>query len=243
MPSTLTATEINLLRTLVNDDSTSKQARAEIPQNTRDGVRTVFQLLHYPIVSSGWASTDTDATNTSVYLTTGTTVRTQTGFKVDVVNGLLTFNTAPTGAEDPWFVDYYWQWASDETMYSLLYIAAYDVGYNPVLLGYGLDPYGTGPYSSPTTTIPTGLTNAWYLYAKHHFFKMMASKYAWRFNSSGGGQGQQVDVVTKSYRELADEAWEEANAMKEAFAKRHGRRDVPAQATSRMSVDPWTPIR
>ena len=220
-----TAAQILTLRQLVNDDPTSKQARAEVPQNTRDNSRTVFQVLHYPIVVNGWANTDLDATKTSVYLTTNTTVRTQTGFTVDPINGLLTFNTAPVGTESPWYVDYYWQWLTDTQHSAFLDLASYDTGF------------------SPTTTITTGLTNAWYHYAKHHFFKTMAAKYAWRFNSSGGGQGQSVDVVTKNYKILADEAWQEAENMKTAFYTRHGARNAPALANSAMSIDPWTPAR
>lgn len=220
-----TAAQITTLRQLVNDDANDKQARAEVPQNTRDNSRVVFQLLHYPIVTNGWASTDTDATHTSVFLTTGSTVRTQTGFKVDPLNGLLTFSTAPIGTESPWYVDYYWQWFEDAKYSTFLDMASYDVGF------------------SPTLTITPGLTNAWYLYAKCNYFKAMAAKYAWRFNSSGGGQGQEVDVVTQNYKKMADEAWEEAENMKTAFYTRHGARNAPATASTHMGIDPWTPIR
>lgn len=220
-----TASQIGTLRTLVNDESTSKQARAETPQNTRDSARLVFQVSHYPIVTTGWTAQDTDATKTSVYLTSGSTIRTQAGFTVDPVNGLLTFASAPTGNEDPWYVDYYWQWESDTGISTFLDIASYDVGF------------------SPTATITSGLTNAWYAYAKHHFYKAMAGKYAWRFNSSGGGQGQEIDVVTQNFQQLSKQAKSEADDMKTAFYTRHGARSSPAVATGAMGIDPWTPIR
>ena len=207
------AAQITSLRTLVDDSVTSKQARAETPQNARDGARKVFQLLHYPIVAS------------SVYLTTGATIRTQTGYTVDLVNGLLTFTVAPTGLESPWYVDYYWQWLPDSAFTEFLDNASYDIGFNP------------------TIAVPIGLTNAFNNYGAYHFYKAMAAKYAWRFNSAGGGQGQNVDVVTQNWRKLADEAKTEGDSMKAEFYKRHGAREAPAIGTASMSIDPFTPMR
>jgi len=204
---------ITSIRTLVNDTPTSKQARAETPQNTRDSSRKVFQLLHYPIVSG------------SIYLTTGSTIRTQAGFTPDYVNGLLTFTSAPTGTESPWYVDYYWQWLADADYGEFLDMASYDVGF------------------SPTATLPVGLTNAFLNYAAYRFYKAMAAKYAWRFNSSGGGQGQNVDVVTGNFRKLADEAKAEADSLKLEYYTRHGKREAPAIGTASMGIDPFTPMR
>jgi hypothetical protein len=208
-----TSAQITAVRIKVDDTATSHQARAEIPQNERNSSCTVFQVLYYPIVAS------------SVYLTTGTTIRTQTGFTVDATNGLLTFATAPTGSENPWYVDYYWQWMTDTDMSAFLDQASYDIGY------------------SPTSTIPDGLTNAFTMFAAAHFYERMAAKYASRFNSSGGGQGQSVDVVTQNYKKLADNAISQAEKMKTAYYTRHGQREAPATATNAPTIMPYTPIR
>jgi hypothetical protein len=207
------AAQITAVRGLVDDTSTSHQARAEVPQNERDSSRTVFQVLYYPIVPG------------SVYLTTGTTVRTQSGFTVDNTNGLLTFTAAPTGTENPWYVDYYWQWLTDTDFTTFLDQASYDIGY------------------SPSDTVPSGLTNAFNLYAASHFYQRMAARYASRFNSTGGGQGQSVDVVTANYLNLAKEKKAEADAMKMAFYERHGQRSAPASVSVAPSIAPYTPVR
>jgi hypothetical protein len=205
--------EILQLRGLVDDTTTSNQARHETPTNKRDSSNKIFQLEKYPIV------------NSSVYLTLNTTIRTQAGFTIDNVNGLMTFVTAPVGTENPFYVDYYWNWFVDNDYSNFLDIASYDLGFGPTL------------------TIPSGLINALLHYGKHHFFKRMASRYAYRFASSGGGQGQSIDVVTKQYKQLADEAWQEAETMKLAYYERHGQRNQPATSVKSSKIDPWTPMR
>jgi hypothetical protein len=208
-----TAAQIAAIRSLVDDTSTSHQGRAEIPQGQRDSSRRVFQVLYYPIVSG------------SVYLTTGTTIRTQTGFTVDLTNGLLTFTVAPVGTENPWECDYYWQYLADGEYSTFLDQASYDVGF------------------SPTTTIPDGLINSFYLYAASHFYERMAARYASRFNSSGGGQGQSVDVVTGNFRKLSEDAKSKADFMKLEYYKRHGQREAPSISVVAPVIDPWTPMR
>ena len=208
------ATVITRLRKLAEDGPADNFAAQETPAGKRDSSNVLYQLAHRNVVTS------------SVYLTTGTTVRTQSGFTVDTANGLLTFGTAPVGTENPWYVAYYWQWATD---------AQYTEFIDEGLANCGL---------SSSSDVPEGLMSAVLQYALSAALTKRAIESARRYNATGGIAGQQVDVVTQNFRMLAKDAWDKATKLLDAYSNRQGRRQAPASTIATATqMDPFTPRR
>ena len=207
------AANITAVRVLVSDTPVSKLNRGETPKNPRNGANKVFQLDRFPIVPG------------SVFLTSGANIRVQNGFAEDDTNGLITFTAAPVGTESPWYVDYNWLWFSDTEYGTFLDSASEDIGFNP------------------TAIIPPGLNNALNAFAAYHMYEALAAKYASKFNSTGGGQGVQVDVVTGNFLKLANAAKDKGLNFLNLYYQRSGRRNAPAAALAHPRIDPWTPPR
>jgi len=206
-------TNITALRKLAEDTPTSNHVPQETPAGKRDGANVLFKLAYDNIVTG------------SVFLTTGATVRTQAGFTVAVATGFVTFAAAPSGNENPWFVDYYFQWATD---------AEYTT-----FLDQALENVGAGAGNAPDAKMLPAVMQ----FALSAALNARAIQYARKYSASGGIAGQQVDVVTQNFRNLAKDAWQRAVDLLEAATKRQGRRNVPASAVFNYNIDPGSPRR
>lgn len=206
---------ITSLRILANDTPTSNTIRQETPQGVLDGTNVNFRLQNFPLVVG------------SVYVTAGSTFRGQAGFTVDAPNGIITFGTAPLSTTKPWECDYNFQWFTDAEHTEFL-------GDGAELLGYT---------KSDPTTVPAGLITPMLKYALAAFWMRRSSQYAHRFASSGGQVGHSVDVVTKAFKALADQATKDGDNFRDAYWNRQGRKNAPASGTGSYSIDPGSPIR
>lgn len=207
------ATHITRLRQLADDAPKANYAAQETPGGKRDSSNVLFWLAHRNVVAS------------SIYLTSGATVRTQSGFTPNEVDGFITFASAPTGNETPWYVAYFWQWATDADYTEYLDEALGNVG---VLRGG--DP-------------AEGLLPAIYQFALSAAMTRRAIEYARRYQATGGIAGQQVDVVTNNFRMLAKDAWARATDLLRAFSDRQGRKLAPSSRVIQHRIDPYTPGR
>jgi hypothetical protein len=201
---------ITRLRILSNDTPTSNLLTVETPSGATDAVNTKFRLQQRPVVTG------------SVYLSFGTTFRTQTGFTVDLVNGILTITAAPA-ANTELKVDYNFYWFTDTDHTEFLNDAAEMLG-------------NTDP-----TLVPSGLGMAMLQYALGYFWQRRASQYAHRFSSSSMGNAAQVDQVTKNFTTLAAASFKLGDNFREMYYKRQGQREAPASGTGAFAFDPYTP--
>lgn len=204
---------ITALRILAQDTPTANLIRQEVPQGAVDGVNTKYRIEHYPVVSG------------SVYMTVGTSFRGQTGFTVDLVNGIIAYTVAPTAGSKPFECDYNYNWFTDTDHTQFLLSAAQSLGF------------------AAAVDVPTGLNPAMLHYALHHFWERRASAYANKYSSSGGQAGHSVEVVTKAYKALSDTAMKDADKMRDDFYKKQGRRENPASGVVSYKIDPFTPRR
>ncbi len=211
---TALATLITDTRILCNDTPTSNLITQEAPKGAINSSNTKYRL-QYQLVVTG-----------SVFLTQGSTFRTQSGFTLDLPNGILTMTSAPTSGTDPFEVDYNFNWFTDTDYTEFLAEAAKAV--NNVA-----DP----------TKIVDGLVPALLHFALYYFWMRRASQYAHKYQSSGGQAGQNVDVVTTNFRNLAKDAKAAALALRDDFYTEQGRAKNPAAAATNISFDPFTPRR
>ncbi len=204
---------ITSCRILGNDTPTSNLITLESPIGTADGTNTKFRLQYQNIVSA------------SVYISYGTTFRTNTGFTVDLTNGILTFSPAPANAT-ALIADYNYYWFTDTDWTDFLGQAAQ-------LLGSSTDP----------TTVAAGLIQALEQFALYYYFMRRATQYANKYASSGGQAAQQVDSVTKNFLGLANAAMKNGNQMRADFYTKKDAQMNPASATATYQFDPMSPRR
>jgi hypothetical protein len=218
----MTATDlINKLRIVAHDTPSSNLKTTETPVgNTTngkpDGVGTKFRLQHQNIVTG------------SVFVTMGPLAadyRLASGFTLDAGNGILSFATAPASGLDPFFVDYNWQWFTDAEHKEFLDEAAANLS--------AKDP----------TLVVAGLIPALMQFALSAYYNRLASRYAPLYSSTGGQTGHQIDVVTKSFENLAKDAFNRAVQFRDDYYKRQGQREAPASQAENYNIDPYTPIR
>jgi hypothetical protein len=197
------------MRLLVRDPATAPspynlvlQEEAGLPQGQTFGAGTtlLFILANKPIVAA------------SVYITQGTTIR-QTAAAanctVDLVNGLLTFHTAPSQVP---LVDYNFNFFQDADYQEFIYQGMRLVGLPGNL----------------TQTVDELLAPAVYEGAKAAWYAALATTYANRYKSTGGGMGQDVDAVTANYMKLGAKAEAEAIAKANRYYTRQGQNLAPS---------------
>jgi hypothetical protein len=210
------ATLTSELRVMAHDTTTSNVIFGETPEGTNDGTNTNFRLQNQNIVTS------------SVYTTLGALYRQQTGFTMDYANGIITFSVAPTAGINPFQIDYAFQWFPDADYTVFLNNATRDLG--------------PGDVNDPTG-VPEGLISALYQYALFHFWMRRSTSYAHKFSSGGGPATQQVDVVTKAFKTLADAAYKSAADMRKQYYDRQGQKQSPSSGTTGYGIDPYSPRR
>ena len=211
------ASIITSLRILANDYQTSNFVLKETPDGSADGTNTKFRLQFRKIVG-------TSSTVHSVYVSYGTTFRTQSGFTMDLDNGIITFTVAPTNGTAI-VADYNYYWFSDTEHTQFLNSAAEQCS------------------ETDPTAVPAELQPAMLQYALGYYWQNRASAYANRFSSSSMGLATQVDAVTKNFLELAKLAFDMAAKIRKEYYDRQGQREAPASGVVTYGIDPYTPQR
>lgn len=206
------------LRTLANDTATSNLVRQETPTGAVDSSNTKYRVQNVNIVAG------------SVYMTVGSSFRSQTGFTVDSANGIIAYTVAPTAGSKPFEADYCFNWFVDSDHTQFLNRGADALGY-----------YTSG--APDPAAVPAGLTSALIHYALHHFWERRASQYANKYNSTGGMAGQSVEVVTKAFKALSDTAMADAIKFRDDYYNKQGRKGNPASGVTSYKIDPYTPKR
>lgn len=210
-PSTALSALISSLRTLANDTITDNFVAEETLKPRADAARTKFRMANRNIVSG------------SVYVTYGSNFRVQTGFTMDLVNGIVTFSSPPAIGDIS--IDYNHQWFTD-------------ADYTEFLTEGGRNLSVTDP-----STIAVGIAPALLQFGLHYFFNRRATQYAHRYASTGGQAGQSVQSVTDAFRKLAKAAWDQAMGLRDDYYKNQGKNLKPASATIRYGFDSFTPRR
>lgn len=203
---------INQLRSLANDTTTSNFIKFETPIGAADGANKYFKLQYENIVTA------------SVYISYGTTFRTQAGFTVDLTNGIITFTSAPASATEL-LTDYNFLWFSDTEYSEFLVTASQHLG------------------ETDPDDVDTGLVMALLQYALGYYWQRRASAYAHRYSSSSMGVSAQVDVITTNFMKLANMAFNTGEKFRIQFYQRQGQREAPASGTQTYNIDPYTPQR
>jgi hypothetical protein len=203
---------IDQLRILSSDTDKSNAIYGETPSGKADGTNTHYKLQNKNIVVA------------SVFISYGTTYRTQLGFLLDHGDGIITFSSAPISGT-VLNVDYNFQWFTDEEMSEFLNTAGLHIG------------------SSDITMVEDGLVASLLQYALGYYWLRRASQYAHRYSSSSMGISTQADVVTQNFRKLSELAFKQADSFREMFYKRQGQREAPASGTVSYGIDPYTPRR
>ena len=196
---------IGLYRSETADQPNSNFSGNEVsftPANA-DGVTTNFRLSRRNIVDG------------TLYITVGTTFRTQSGFDYDPDSGYVTFFTAPAANVTPFWCDFYWQWNDDAQVARWLVQGAQQLGGQQAV------------YDDPTL-VQDQLIPALIQFAAYHGFNYRAANYAYLYASSGGGQGQTVDVVTKNFYLAAKACLSAGQTMRDDYYKRAGQSLAPA---------------
>jgi hypothetical protein len=183
-----------------------------------NGSKTKFRLQRQNIVG-------TSTTVHSVYLSQNSTIRTQSGFTVDLTNGILTMSAAPAAADSPLSVDYNFYWFPDASYNEFLTDAGRALKFTDV------------------TTTPDGLLPALLNYGLYYFYIARATEYAHKYASSGGQAGQSVETVTGNFRALAKLAKADAEKFRDDYYKGAGARQAPASHFINYGIDPGSPRR
>ena len=212
----MTAANIILaVRQDVKDAAKSNIVRGEVPSGDVDAVNKRFYLAYQPIVTA----------SAKVYQN-GTLLTLTTNYTIDEETGIITFVAIPAvGTKIE--VDYYYNWFNDASYTSFLDNASQSLGFA----------------SATITSIPEGLIPATLKFVAHYYYKARAAFYANRFNSSTAGQTVNVDVITKNFKDLATECWEEAIELRNDYYKKFGQQNQPASAVTAPSISNYTPQR
>jgi hypothetical protein len=204
---------ITSCRILGNDSTDSNLITVESPIGLKNAVNTKYRLQNQNIVSG------------SVYVSFATTFRTQTGFTVDLTNGILSFSVAPASGADL-LADYYFQWFTDTAWTEFLNNAALQLG-----------------GSNDPTMVPAGLVMALQQYALYYYFLRRATQYANKYASTGGQAGQSVETVTGNFQKLASTAMKTGNQLRDDYYLKQGKQKDPSASVVSMQFDPMTPRR
>ncbi len=206
-------TLISRARIIADDTSTSNRIVDERLSPPPDGNRKVFRLANRNVVTG------------SVYLTIGSSDRSNTGFTVDLVNGFVTFTTAPQANQDPFDAEYYLQWFTDAEYTEFLNEAASILSV------------------ATADLVNNGLVAALLQLSLFFFYNRRATQYANKYSSSGGQAGQQVESVTSNFRALAKIAYANGMALRDDFYAKQGQQKNPASAVIGYGFDLFTPPR
>lgn len=203
------------LRNESDDTATGKPKMGDTPYGDRNGVNTVFRLS-YPNPVTG-----------SIYLTYGTTIRSASGFTVlDGPGGIIQMTAAPdSGATQPFYFDYYYQWFLDDDLQKMIDGATEDLG------------------GVAGTDLPAGLYSSQVQFALARFWKRRASRFAEFYATTGGGASASPESVTTQFLNLAKSATNEGIRLMNAYYTRHGGRQAPASGTITHVISPYTPKR
>jgi hypothetical protein len=203
------------LRVEANDTSESNFKPGDTPVGTRDASNKVFRLAYPNPVSA------------SLRLTYGTTIRSATGFTLlDSASGYVQLTNAPdSGATQPFFFDYFYQWFTDADLQKMLDGATEDLG------------------GVAGTDLEAGLYSAQVQFALARFWKRRASTYAHLYATTGGNASASPESVTAQFLSLAKAATNEGVRLMTAFYTRHGKRNAPASGTITHKISPYTPRR
>lgn len=219
IPGSSLALLIASLRVKGEDTATSNLILGENPSGQgnlkNDGSNTNFRLQNRNIVSG------------SAYVTINSSYRSQSGFTVDTVNGLIVFGSAPVADSDPFYFDYNFYWFADSDYQDFVTSAVEDLGF---------------VYADPIP-VPSGLYPALIQYSLYYYWTRRSTQYAHRYSSSGGQASQTIEAVTKNFMSLASQALKAAVQKRDDFYKRQGQRNAPASSTAVYRIDPITPIR
>lgn len=213
---TAIATLITNLRQLSNDTPTANLISRETMKPKPDGTRKKFYVDYQDLVSG------------SVYTTIGNTdagFRIQTGFTVDLANGIITFSAAPAAGSDPFTADYNFYWFTDTDYTEFLDEASKQLS---VLTA---------------EQVPSALSMALMQFGLFYFWQRRASQYASRYASTGGLSSQNVDTVTKNFRDLAKAAWDSGTKFRDDYYLKQGEQNQPAAAVFNYGISPYTPKR
>lgn len=208
---------ITQARTLCRDLPTSNRSVRETPKGLNDGANTKF-AVQSPIIVTG-----------SLKWSTNGTYRVTTGVTLDDANlGYITISPAPAAGNQnqPFYVDYYYQWFADSDYTEFLNDASRD------LIGNG----------NPTVVVD-GLISALMQYTLGHYWQARANQYASRYSSSGGMAGQSVDKVADRFGTWAKDAFTQGKSFRDDFYKGLGQRESQSSAVINYNIDPMTPPR
>jgi hypothetical protein len=198
----------------------------QLPQGAAIATCQTFYLSSVPIVPNN----TNENSNGSVYITQGTTVRTQSGFTVDFTNGIITFSTAPgeSGSlPSPFTADYNFNWFTD-TDYTLF------IGKGMELCGVDAD-VQDGVIAG---TLDENLLPGVYDLALSYFYQARATQYADKYNASGGGQGQDVKSVCDQFMSMSKTFYASGIKKRDEFYTRQGQAKAPSSHFINYGVSP-----
>ena len=202
---------------MLGDTDRSNFSRDEALKGNLDGVNRIFTPLHWLISPRGFQ------------IRIGNTILTPaTDYEVDAQAGIVTFTSAPTYANKMPVATYHWMWCTDEDYHGFTDDGCSRCGYA------GTGDSDAARAEDALTKLPDPLVDAVQHYVGHHFNMKRANEWAVRFSSTGGGVGAQVDVVTKNFLTLAKQFGDDGDKYRDDYYKRHGAREAPAAAISRL---------
>lgn len=193
---------------------------AETPAGTLDGANNLFTLSNQNIVVG-----TVGGYNYGPFFTVNTTVRSTSLATVDPISGLLTYGAAPASGASPFSVAYWFQWFTDPIYSQFIDQATMELN----------QPAGAD--------VGFSLYPALIQYSAERFYTKMASDYARKYASSGGGADEKVQTVTQSYLALAKACRAKADKMRLTGYVDPGARKKAASGTITYGVSPYTPPR
>jgi len=206
-------------RVVVGDTGTGRAAmsRLEEPAGKVNGANKTFQVLFFPLTS---------AANFELRKN-GVVLANPAAYTVDVNTGIITLVVAPiTSPRDILEATYTFVWYPDNDYYEFIasagtMIDVVGVGATPILVAQDV-----------VTKMQDVLYDAFKQFIGYYYNARRADENAHRYAAAAGGQSVNVDVVTKNFRDLAKNFYDNGVKMREDYYMRRGARNAPAAAQS-----------
>lgn len=206
-------------RNLVGDSGSGRAAMSRLEQvaGKINGTNKTFQVLYFPLVG---------AANFELRKN-GVVLASPADYTVNLSTGIITLVTAPVNAPmDILEATYTFYWFVDNDYYEFIASA----GTNDDVVGVGATPMDVA--TSVISQLPDVLMDSFKQFVGYYYNTRRADENAHRYAASAGGQSVNVDVVTKNFRDLAKNFWDNGVKMREDYYMRRGARNAPAAAVT-----------
>ena len=212
------STVIDDIRTEIDDSATSKYATDNL-SSFITATNKIFVLNNRPIASGS-----------EVVIVDGVILTITTQYTINYTTGIITLVALPTASV---VVNYFWNDFTDDEITGFVYAGLQHISQATTRANAITD------YNAQ----PAGLQVVIEHYALYHAFYSLAAKTMRLYKAGAGKKNVDKDNIAKKYQQQAADWRKDADAERDAYYQRQGRRNAPAYGDQTVIYPSNTPPR